>query len=106
MELTLKKNEMNRVHTVVVIIESIKGKEDSLKNALMDVIEPSLSESSCLEYRLYQDKNNPAQFVLYENWESEELHQEQFNKSYITALGEKIEPLLAKPYQVIFANEL
>lgn len=106
MELKLKKNEMNRVHTVVVIIESINGKEDVLKSALMDVIEPSRSESSCLEYRLHQDKSNPAQFVLYEKWESAELHQEQFKKPYITALGEKIEALLAKPYQVIFANEL
>jgi quinol monooxygenase YgiN len=105
-EVTLKENGINRAHTVLVIIESVKGKEESLKNALMDVIEPSRSENSCLEYRLHQDKNNPAQFVIYENWKSAELHQEQFKKSYITALGKKIEPLLAKPYQVIFANEL
>ncbi|HEL2929504.1 TPA: antibiotic biosynthesis monooxygenase [Legionella pneumophila] len=98
--------KMNEGHTVVVIMEGIKGKEDALKNVLMSVVEPSRSESSCLEYRLHQDKNNPAQFILYENWESEQLHQEQFKKSYIIASIEKIEPLLAKPYQVIFANEI
>ena len=97
---------MNKGHTVVVIIEGIKGKEDDLKKALIDVIEPSRSENSCLEYRLHQDKHNHAQFVLYENWKSAELHQEQFNKPYIVSLGDKIEHLLAKPYQVIFANEL
>lgn len=98
--------KMNEGHTVLVIMEGIKGKEDALKNALMSVVEPSRSESSCLEYRLHQDKNNPTQFILYENWESAQLHQEQFKKSYIIALIEKIEPLLAKPYQVIFANEI
>ena len=44
--------------------------------------------------------------MLYETWESAELHQEQFKKSYIIDLGKIIKPLLAKPYQVIFANEL
>lgn len=93
--------KMNEGHTVFVIIEAIKGMEDTLKKALMSVIEPSRSEKSCFEYRLHQIKSNPAQFMLYENWESAELHQEQFKKSYIIALGEKTEPLLAKPYQVI-----
>lgn len=59
-----------------------------------------------LEYRLHKSITNPAQFVLYENWENKEKHQAQFTKPYIVELGEKLEDLLAAPYQVVFANEM
>ena len=97
---------MDQKHTVVVILEAQAGKEDELKVALEAVVEPSRAEPSCLEYRLHQDQDNPAQFMLYENWVSKEKHQEQFEKSYILALGAKLGSLLAKPYQVLFAKEV
>ena len=93
-------------HTVIAILESIKGEEEIVKNALKQVVASCRAEDSCLEYRLHQNKTNPAEFVLYERWESAELHQEQFKKTYIIDFGKKMKPLLAKPYQVIFANEL
>ena len=98
--------KISKGHTVIAILESINGEEEVVKNALMQVAASCRAEISCLEYRLHQNKTNPAQFVLYENWESSDLHQEQFKKSYIIDFGKKIKPLLAKPYQVIFANEL
>ena len=55
---------------------------------------------------MHQDNNNPSQFVLYENWESKEAHQEQFNKPYIIDLVKQLDGLLAKPYQVYFTQEL
>lgn len=97
---------MNKPYTVTVIIEAKPGKEEELKQELLHVVEPSRNESTCFEYRLHQDLNNPAQFLLYENWESKEAHQKQFQKPYITQLGAKLESLIAKPYQVVFAQEL
>ena len=97
---------MTSAYTVVAIIEGQPGKESELKQLLMDVIEPSRAEGTCLEYRLHQDLNNPAQFIFYENWMSKEAHQQQFQKPYIIALAQKLDGLLAKPYQVIFAEEI
>ena len=97
---------MPNKHTVVVILEAKPGKDTELKQALMQVILPSRAEKSCLEYRLHQDSENPNQFILYENWESKEEHQAQFNKPYIIELGNQISELLAKPFQVYFAQEI
>lgn len=93
-------------YTVVCIVEAKQGKESELKQALMKVVEPSRNESTCLEYRLHQDLNNPAQFVLFENWISKEAHQQQFQKPYIVELIGKLEGLLAKPYICSFAQEI
>jgi quinol monooxygenase YgiN len=97
---------MTKAHTVIVILEAKSGKEATLKQALINVIKPSRAEKTCLDYRLHQDHNNPAQFILYENWKNKEAHQEQFNKPYIIELINQITDLLAKPYQAYFAEEL
>ncbi len=97
---------MKNTHTVVVVLEAMSGKADELKQALNSVISPSRAEKTCLEYRLHQDSNNPNVFILYENWESKEAHQAQFTKPYIIELINKIEAILAKPFQVYFAQEL
>ena len=97
---------MAKAYTVMAFLEAKPGKESELKQRLDDVVGPSRAENTCLEYRLHQDLNNPAQFVIYENWQSKEAHQLQFQKSYITALIEKLDGLLAKPYQAIFAEEI
>lgn len=97
---------MVKPYTVIITLEAKSGKESELKQLLINVIEPSRSEAACLEYRLHQDLSNPSKFVLYENWESREAHQKQFQKPYIIALGEKIGDLLASPYQAVFAEEV
>lgn len=93
-------------HTVIAILEAKPEKEAELKQALINVIEPSRSEKTCIEYRLHQSTKNKNEFILYENWKSQEAHQEQFKKPYILDLVNKIENILAKPYEVYFANEL
>ena len=97
---------MDKKHTVVVILEAKEAKAAELRAALEAVIAPSRAEPTCIEYRLHQAQDNPAQFVLYENWVSKEKHQEQFEKPYILELGAKLESLLSKPYQVVFAEEI
>ncbi|WP_160116249.1 putative quinol monooxygenase [Legionella busanensis] len=97
---------MSKPYTVIVILEAKLGKESELESALKAVVEPSRLEKTCLEYRLHKSIENPAQFILFENWESREKHQEHFEKSYIIELGRKLESLLNKPYQAIFASEL
>jgi len=96
---------MNK-HTVMIVLEAKPEKNIELKQALIDVIKPSRTEKGCLEYRLHQDVNNINQFILYENWESKEAHQEQFQKPYIINLANQMDGLLAKPYQVFFAHEI
>jgi len=97
---------MQKPHTVIVILEAKTGREMELQSALEDVVKPSRAEKTCLEYRLHRSLDNPCQFILYENWISKEKHQEQFTKPYIMELASKVENLLARPYQAIFASEI
>lgn len=93
-------------HTVTVILEATSGKEEELKQALLEVIEPSRSEPGCLDYRLHQDITDPNIFLLHETWESQDKHALQFEKNYIKSLGEKLDTLLTKPYQVVMSSRI
>lgn len=93
-------------HTIIAILEAKPEKQTALKEELLYVASESRKENSCLEYRVTQDSSNPAQFVLFERWESAEAHSLQFSKPYITALIPKLTDLLVKPYQAIVGTNL
>lgn len=97
---------MNKAHTVVIILEAKPGMESELESALVSVAEQSRAENTNIEYRLHKSIENPQQFILYENWESKEKHQAQFEKLYIKDFADKLENVLAKPYQGFFAEEI
>lgn len=97
---------MSTPYTVLVILEAKPGKEKQLQAALEAVIKPSRMEAGCIEYRLHQDEENPAQFFFYENWKSKEILQQHTSQPYITDLGSKLDSLLIKPRQIIVGSEL
>lgn len=100
------RKKSQNAYTVMVIAEAKPGKEAFLKRELLDAAELSRKERACIEYRVHQDITNPALFTLYEQWASKEAHQQQFEKPYIIALVKKLDDLLSKPFQAIFAEEI
>lgn len=101
-----KELKYEKKHAVIAILEAKIDKVIELKEALIKVANLSRIEKTCLWYHLHQDNDNPTVFVLYENWESKEVHQEQFGKVYIKEFVDKASNLLAKPYQVYMACEV
>lgn len=97
---------MESTYCVIVIFEAKKGKEKIVKEELLKIMELNRQDSTCLDYRVHEDVNNPAQFVLYENWKSKEDHSKQLQKPYIIDFGKKLEDLLNKPYQRVIAKKL
>jgi len=64
--------------TQLTIVANIIAKEDNidlLKSELLKLIDITLAEKGCINYDLHQDNENPAHFMLYENWETRELWQ-------------------------------
>jgi quinol monooxygenase YgiN len=97
---------MENSHYVIVILEAKSGKENALKEELLKVMELSRKEDACLDYKVHEDLSNLARFVLYETWTNKEDHAKQFQKSYITDFGKKLEGLLNSPYQAFAAKLL
>ncbi|MEM0895646.1 MAG: putative quinol monooxygenase [Verrucomicrobiota bacterium] len=56
-----------------------------VKSELEKLIEPTRSETGCLQYDLHQDNEEPARFLFFENWENRDLWQNHLAAPHITA---------------------
>ena len=54
----------NNAYTVLALLEAKPEYEEKLKKMLQDIVEPSRSEDTCVNYHLYQDRNVPTKIFL------------------------------------------
>ncbi len=59
--------------------------------ALLEVIEPSRQEVSCLQYELHRDLDKEGTFVFYERWKSEEALNQHNNTSHFQHFAASLE---------------
>jgi quinol monooxygenase YgiN len=45
---------------------------EQAKLALKEIADPTRANTDCLEFRMYQDRDDPRSFILWERWASEE----------------------------------
>ena len=82
----------------LTIVANIKAKSDKIelvKAELEKLIPITRSEQGCLQYDLHQDNEDPAHFMMFENWESHELWQKhrgaRHMQHYLAATEEAVE---------------
>ena len=80
--------------TVVAKLVAKKGSIEQVKGELLKLIAPTREEAGCLEYRLHQDRDNPALFIFFENWESESALERHMNSAHFTNYVVAMEGLL------------
>jgi quinol monooxygenase YgiN len=71
--------------TIVADIIAHPEEIDSVKAALERLLPTVRAEEGCIQYDLHQDNENPAHFLIYENWESRELWQNHMNAPHVVA---------------------
>ena len=71
--------------TITASILAKPEKRDLVKQALLNLIPPTLLEKGCINYDLHQDNENPNRFFFYENWESRDLGLDHNASAHIAA---------------------
>ena len=73
----------------LTIVANIKAKADKIelvKEELLKLVALTRAEDEgCITYNLHQDNENPAHFLVYENWESNELLQKHIDSEHFKA---------------------
>lgn len=59
---------MTQTIRIVAHVKAYPGKEECLKSILLDLIQPTRDEESCLHYELLQSTAMPNEFVFLEEW--------------------------------------
>ena len=74
------------------------GDEKILKGLLEAMVEPSKKEPGCLNYNIYQYKNNPRKFMAVETWESEDALKGHQHTEHYKIYKSSYEPYTEKKY--------
>lgn len=74
--------------TVVARVEADEEQIALVKSELLKLVEPTRLEQGCIEYYLHQDNENPALFIVFENWETSELFEDHLTSKHISAFLE------------------
>ncbi|PYE87548.1 putative quinol monooxygenase [Phyllobacterium leguminum] len=86
------------VVTVIAQLTAQPGREAELGKRLRGMIEPTLKEKGCINYDLHRSAANPATWMFYENWQSQDdldahtasKHFEEFQKTKHEVLAQEM----------------
>jgi quinol monooxygenase YgiN len=79
--------------SVIALTSMVKanaGQEDVVKEAYLAMVEPSRKEPGCLCYNLHQSKTDNKQFMVYEQWASQEALDSHRKTPHRRTLGRKL----------------
>ena len=80
--------------TVVAKVVAKRECVESVKSELLKLVAPTRKEAGCIEYRLHRDNDDPAVFIFYENWASEECLGRHMNSEHFISYVNAVEGML------------
>ena len=86
--------------TVLAMAKAKEGMEETVRQELLSLVNPTRSEPGCINYALHQANDDKSLFIFYENWKSKEDLDKHLGMPHLKAFLEKAEGLLAKPLEV------
>lgn len=83
------------VLSLIVHFEAKEGQEEALEKALRALVEQTVKESGCIDYKLYKDLEHPAKFAFYENWASQAEWEAHMQMPHIKAFQQNMDSWVA-----------
>ena len=90
----------NQKVTVMARIKARKGMEKKVKEELLSLVVPTRSERGCINYDLHESADNPALFMLYENWKDMRALDKHLETPYLRSFMERVRGSLTGPVQI------
>lgn len=86
--------------SVVARCQAKPGLEERVRGEILALVEPTRAEPGCINYDLHVATDDPAQFVLYENWTSQGELDKHLAMPYLERFKGLAEQLLAAPINI------
>lgn len=91
----------NEILTIIAVLKAKAGKENNLKSALKALIKPTREEAGCLDYALFQLKEEPDTFYMRESWRNQQALDAHVALPHFQAFVQQMDDLLAQPLKLV-----
>jgi len=88
---------MSKQLTLVAFITAKPGQEEELGRRLDALVAPTRKEAGCIDYDLHRSNEDPAIWMLYENWRSEDDLKAHFQTQSFKDFVARANEVLAGP---------
>lgn len=82
---------------IIARISSTPGAASQLRAILQALVAPSRHEPACLSYELFQDDEQPADFITVEHWADDSAAQAHLATPHVAAAIAQASSLLGQP---------
>jgi quinol monooxygenase YgiN len=96
----------NKKLTVLALIRAKEGMEETVRQELLSLVNPTRSELGCINYDLHQAHDDKSLFVFFENWKSKEDLEKHLGMPYLRAFLEKTGNILKKPVEILLLETI
>src|SRR5689334_22911620 len=86
--------------TVIAYIFAKRGDEQRVGTALLGLVDETRKEKGCINYDLHESEENPALFLMYENWRSAADLEEHARSAHLREFGKHMGPFLERPTEI------
>ncbi|PIF45535.1 quinol monooxygenase YgiN [Chryseobacterium sp. 52] len=87
--------------TSTAVLKAKEGQRTALKEALLQLINPTRSEPGCLYYILFEDKNNNGTFYMHEAFKDQAAFEFHAQTIHFKNFAANMDALMSEPIQLI-----
>ncbi|WP_395490671.1 putative quinol monooxygenase [Cedecea davisae] len=87
--------------TIIAMLKAKAGQRENLKAALKALVAPSRQEPGCLDYALFQLKDEPDAFYVRESWRGQQALELHNSLPHFQAFVKQMDDLLAEPLKLV-----
>ncbi len=92
---------MKNHYTTIAVLKAKNGKREKLQEELLKLINPTRKEAGCLEYTLFEDKNQADTFYMREAFKDYEAFKVHLDTVHFKNFASQINELLLEPIQLL-----
>lgn len=82
---------------IMARITARSGRENELRSVLQDLLGPSRQETGCMSYELFQNQDDPLEFVTVEQWTDQAVADAHLASAHVARAITLADELLAQP---------
>ncbi|WP_414155464.1 putative quinol monooxygenase [Pseudomonas sp. BNK-43-a] len=90
----------------IAVLKAREGRALALKQALLELIEPTRAEPGNLDYVLFEGKDEPGTFYMREAFVDQAALDAHFAAPYFQRFAAQSETLLGEPLRLIFLEQV
>lgn len=90
----------------IAVLKARAGQREALGAALGALVPPTRQEPGCLDYTLFELRDEPGSFYMRESFKDQAALDAHFATPYFQAFEKRFDELLAEPIRLVFLEKI